>query len=181
MKWEIDSVHSVVEFSAKYMMLTTVRGQFQKVTGVIEFDENDPLHGSVEATIDASSITTQNQMRDGHLISQDFLHAEQYPTITFKSTRIEKGKGANEYRIFGDLTIRGVTREVVLDATYNGTGKDPWGNARAGFSARTSINRKDFGLTWNQVLESGGVLVSDKIDINLEIQAVQKAAVAAEA
>jgi polyisoprenoid-binding protein YceI len=181
MKWEIDSVHSVVGFSAKYMMLTTVRGQFQKVNGVIEFDEQDPLHGSVEATIDATSITTQSQMRDTHLISQDFLHAEQYPVITFKSTRIEPGKGDETYRVIGDLTIRGVTREVALDATYGGAMKDPWGNTRAGFSAKTEISRKEFGLNWNQVLESGGVLVSDKITIELEVQAIQRAAVPAQA
>jgi polyisoprenoid-binding protein YceI len=179
--WVIDNVHSTVEFSVKHMMVATVKGRFTNVSGTIEFDENNPLSGSVEATVDVASINTQDANRDNHLRSPDFFDVERFPTITFKSKRIEPGNSAGEYRIVGDLTIHGVTREVVLNATYEGTIKDPYGNLRAGFSAQTTINRKDFDLNWNVALEAGGWLVSDRVNINLEIEAIQKAAVPASA
>lgn len=175
MSWTIDSSHSLVEFSVKHMMITTVKGRFEKVSGQGEFDENAPEKSWVEATIETSSINTANEQRDGHLRSAEFLEVEKYPTITFKSKKVEK-VSTEEYRITGDLTIRGVTQEVTLNTEYAGEVKSPFGDVRAGFSARTSINRKDFGLNWNVVLETGGVLVSDKIQINLEIELVKQAA-----
>lgn len=171
MNWTIDGSHSLAEFSVRHMMVTTVKGRFQKVTGNIVWDEANPSASSVEATIDTASITTNDEKRDGHLVSPDFFEVEKYPTITFKSTKVE-AKHADDFKVTGDLTIRGVTKEVTLDVEYNGSGKNPWGMTVAGFTAKTSINRKDFGLNWNVALETGGVLVSDKINITLEIEAV---------
>ena len=171
MNWTIDGSHSLAEFSVKHMMVTTVKGSFQKISGNIVWDEANPAASSVEATIETSSITTRDEKRDGHLVSGDFFEVEKYPTITFKSTKVE-AKRADDFKVTGDLTIRGVTKEVTLDVEYNGSGKNPWGMTVAGFTAKTSINRKDFGLNWNVALETGGVLVSDKINVTLEIEAV---------
>ncbi len=142
--------------------------------GVIEFDPAHPESGRVEVTIDAASIDTRNEQRDNHLRSPDFLNVEQYPTITFVSKRIEP-LGDNRFRVVGDLTLRGVTREVALDAEFLGVGKDPWGGERAGFTARTKLNRHDFGASWNVALEAGGFLVGDTLDVTLDIEAVRKA------
>uniref|UniRef100_A0A831TIB4 Polyisoprenoid-binding protein n=1 Tax=Thermorudis peleae TaxID=1382356 RepID=A0A831TIB4_9BACT len=173
-RWEIDPVHSEIAFSVRHMMVATVRGRFNQFQGVIEFDPAHPESGRVEVTIDAASIDTRNEQRDNHLRSPDFLNVEQYPTITFVSKRIEP-LGDNRFRVVGDLTLRGVTREVALDAEFLGVGKDPWGGERAGFTARTKLNRHDFGASWNVALEAGGFLVGDTLDVTLDIEAVRKA------
>ena len=173
--WQIDPNHTLVEFSAKHMMITTVKGRFGNVSGTIVVDERNPDRSRVEAEIDAATIDTRAEQRDQHLRSADFLDVEKHPTITFKSRQV-RGSSKNpgdEFQIIGDLTIRGTTREVTLDATYEGRGNDPWGGERVSFSATTKIDRRDFGLTWNQALETGGLLVGNEIKISLEIQAVR--------
>jgi polyisoprenoid-binding protein YceI len=174
--WKTDPAHTLVEFSAKHMMVTTVKGQFKKVDAQVNWDEADITNSSVEATIDATSLISGEDRRDGHLRSADFLDAENHSIITFKSKRIEP-KGHDEYRIIGDLTIRDVTKEVALDTTFEGRAKSPWGMEIAAFAAKTAINRKDFGLTWNVALETGGWLVGDtiKIEINTELVKQQEA------
>jgi len=170
--WTIDPAHSTVEFAVKHLMISTVKGRFVDVTGTIRADERDPKRSSVEATMSVASIDTRVEQRDNHLRSADFFDVEKYPTIVFKSTRIE-GDPTDEFRLVGDLTIRGVTREITLDAAFEGRGKDPWGGERAGFSARTKLNRKDFGLTWNQALETGGVVVGDEVKVSVEVELVK--------
>jgi polyisoprenoid-binding protein YceI len=173
-EWKIDAAHSLVQFAVKHMMFTTVRGRFTDIQGLIRCpDESDPSSASVEATIAAASIDTGDTQRDEHLRSADFLDVAQYPTITFTSTRVER-TGEDQLRIAGNLTIRDVTREVTLEATYNGRGTNPWGQEVTGFTAETRLNRKDFGLTWNAALESGGLLVGDKLDVLIEIQALKQ-------
>ena len=172
-RWQIDPAHTTVELAAKHMMFTTVKGRFTGVKGTVAFDEADPSRSSVTAEIDAATIVTGDDKRDAHLRSADFLDVENYPTITFASTRVER-VSEDRSRIVGNLTIRGVTREVVLDTVYNGRGVNPYGKEVIGFSAETSINRSEFGLTWNVALEAGGVLVSDVIKIALDIQAVRQ-------
>lgn len=174
--WQIDPNHSVVEFSAKHMMITTVKGRFGKVAGSILVDERNPDRSRVEAEIEAETIDTGADQRDQHLRSADFLDVDHYPSLTFRSRRVEgtsKNQG-DEFRVIGDLTIRGTTREVALDAVYEGTGKDPWGGERVSFSATTKLDRRDFGLTWNQALETGGLLVGNDIKISIEVQAVRQ-------
>lgn len=173
--WTIDPAHTLVGFSAKHMMFTTVRGRFEDVKGTIEIDAEDPNASSVEVQIGTASIDTGVEGRDNHLRSADFLDVAAYPTITFRSRRVEgaaKEEG-DRFKVYGDLTIRGTTREVVLDAEFGGQGKDPWGGERAGFSATTKIDRRDFGLTWNQALETGGILVGNEIRIEIEVQATK--------
>lgn len=172
--WKLDATHSTVGFSVKHMMFTTVRGRFDDVAGTITLNANAPERSAVEVTIGVASVDTGVADRDGHLRSGDFFDVESHPTITFRSRRVEGSlaKEGDSFRVAGDLTIRGVTREVVLTATFDGTGTDPWGGARSGFSATTSIDRRDFGLTWNQALEAGGVLVGHEIRIELQVQAV---------
>ncbi|MEX2581858.1 MAG: YceI family protein [Gemmatimonadota bacterium] len=173
--WNIDPTHSLVEFSAKHMMITTVKGRFSDVSGTIEVDEQDPDRSSVTVEIGAASVDTNTEQRDEHLRSADFLDVENHPTITFRSTRVEGAyaKPGDRFRVVGDLTIRGKTREVGLDAVFEGTGQDPWGGERASFSAETKIDRRDWDLTWNQTLEKGGILVSNEIRLDLQVQAVQ--------
>lgn len=173
--WELDPAHTQVEFAVKHMMFTTVRGRFQALDGTIEVDEENPAAGSVDVEIDASSIDTGVEDRDGHLRSEDFLHVEEHPTITFRSTRVEgaPSEPGDEFRVVGDLTIRGETREVELETVYEGRGTDPWGGERAGFTAVTEIDRREWGLTWNQALETGGILVGHDLRIELSIQAVK--------
>lgn len=168
--WIIDGVHSLVEISAKHMMFTTVKGRITGLSGTIITHGTDPAQSSVEAQLDASSITTGNEMRDNHMRSPDFLDVANYPTITFKSTRVEP-QGGDRMRVTGDLTVRGVTKPVTLDVTFNGQGKNPQGAEVAGFTAETSISRKEFGLNWNVTLETGGVLLSDTFKVLIEIQA----------
>jgi polyisoprenoid-binding protein YceI len=172
--WTIDPAHSVVELAVKHMMFSTVKGRFPKVAGTIVLDESDQTASSVVAEIEAASIDTGEPNRDAHLRSADFLDAETFPTISFRSTDVVP-RGRDRVVVVGDLTIHGVTREVSLDVELLGSGVDPWGNQRAGFAATTVINRRDFGLTWNQALETGGVLVSDQVKISLEIQATAQA------
>jgi polyisoprenoid-binding protein YceI len=171
--WNIDPTHSVAEFKVKHMMISNVKGQFAKVSGVLNFDETDLAKSQVQAVIEAASINTRDEQRDTHLKSADFFHVEQHPTLSFKSTRITQ-KAEGEMSVAGDLTIRGVTKPVVF--TVEGPtapAKDPWGNTRIGLSATTKINRKDFGLTWNAALETGGILVGDEVTITLDVQFVK--------
>ena len=172
--WQIDPSHSLVEFGVKHMMFTTVKGRFSGVTGRIVTEGDDPTRGSVEVEIDAETIDTRDEKRDAHLRSQDFLENEAYPNITFKSRRVEPVDG-NRFRIIGDLTIRGISKEVVLDATFNGRGTNPWGQEVAGYSAETEINRKDYGIEWNAALEGGGFLVGETVKISIEVEATKQA------
>jgi polyisoprenoid-binding protein YceI len=176
-RWNIDTSHSGVHFTVRHMVISKVRGAFDRWQGVVDFDAQNPAASKVSVRIEAASIDTREEKRDAHLRSADFFDVEKYPELTFESTKVEKLDG-DEYRVSGDLTIRGVTKPVVLEAEYLGGGKDPWGNERLGFSARTAINRKEFGLNWNQVLEAGGVLVGEKIEIALDVQAVKAQAAA---
>lgn len=170
--WKLDPAHTSVEFSAKHMMITTVRGRIADVEGTIYTDEKNPSKSSVEAVLKAASLDTRSEQRDQHLRSADFLDVENYPDITFRSKRIEGSK--ERFKLTGDLTIRGVTKEITLDVTFEGEGKDPWGGERAGFTANGKIDRRDFGLTWNQALETGGVLVANEIKISIEAQATKQ-------
>jgi polyisoprenoid-binding protein YceI len=169
--WKLDPTHTLVEFSAKHLMITTVKGRITDVVGTIYTDEKDPKKSSVEATLKAASLDTRTDQRDQHLRSADFLNAEVYPEITFRSTRIEGEK--DKFKLTGDLTIRDVTKPVTLDVTFEGRQKDPWGGERVGFSATGKIDRRDFGLTWNQALETGGVVVGNEIKISLEVEAIK--------
>jgi len=173
--WTLDPVHSQVGFNVKHMMITRVRGRFTDVEGRLELDEENPSESYVEVEIDAASIDTRAGDRDTHLRSDDFLGAETHPKITFRSKRLEglTLEPGTEFRVIGDLTIRDVTREVPLKAIYEGTGQDPWGGERVSFSATTTIDRRDYGLEWNQALETGGILVGNEVRIELEAQAVR--------
>jgi polyisoprenoid-binding protein YceI len=171
--WQVDPAHTTVGFSAKHLMITTVRGRFADVRGSIQLDESDITRSAVDVEIATASIDTRAEQRDTHLRSADFFEVEKFPKITFRGRRIEK-VGDDRYRLVGDLTIRDVTREVVMDVTDEGRGRDPWGGERASFSASTTIDRRDFGLTWNQALETGGVLVGNEIKISIDAQAVKK-------
>lgn len=171
-RWNIDPSHSSVHFTVRHMVISKVRGAFGRFAGTVDFDPESPAASKVSVKIEAASIDTHEAKRDEHLRSGDFFDVEKYPALTFESTKVAKADG-DQYRVTGDLTIRGVTRPVVLETEFLGGGKDPWGNERIGFSAHTSINRKEFGLTWNQALEAGGVLVGDKIEIALDVQAVR--------
>ncbi len=175
--WRIDPAHTAVEFAVKHMMFTTVRGRFKDVQGTIHADEADPARSSVEVEIAAASLDTGVADRDAHLKSADFLDVERHPTLTFRSTRVEGAarKEGDAFKVVGDLTIRGTTIEVVLECTYEGTGKDPWGGTRAGARAETRIDRRDWGLKWNQALETGGILVGNDVRIEIEAQAVKEA------
>lgn len=168
--WKVDASHTSVGFSVKHMMVSKVRGRFTGVEGTIEGDPADLTNAQINFTIDASTIHTNSDDRDNHLRSADFFEVEKYPNITFKSTKIVKTDD-DEYDIIGDMTIKDVTKEVTFEAEYNGSGKNPWGVDVVAFEADTKISRKDFGLTWNQALEAGGVLVGDEIKIDLEVQA----------
>lgn len=173
--WTLDPAHSQVEFVVKHMMITKVRGRFAEVSGSIEVDEANPSSSRVEVEIDAPSIDTRAEDRDTHLRSADFLDVENYPTLTFQSRRVEglELEPGSSFEVVGDLTIRGETQEVTLDAVYEGRGMDPWGGERLGFSADGVIDRRDFGLEWNQALEAGGILVGNDVKIHLEAQAVK--------
>jgi polyisoprenoid-binding protein YceI len=175
--WKLDPTHTSAEFSARHMMITTVRGSFKNVTGTLDFNPDFPEKSSVEAVIDTASFTgTGLEQRDQHLRSGDFLDVEHYPTITFKSTKVEANKEGTEAKVTGDLTIRGVTRPVVLNVEFVGQAQSPFGTTVAGFAATTKINREDFGLTWNMALESGGWLVGKDVSISLDVEAVLETA-----
>jgi polyisoprenoid-binding protein YceI len=168
--WNIDPAHSVVEFKVKHMMISNVKGSFSKVTGTLTLNEADLSQSKVEATIDVASIDTRDAQRDGHLKSADFFDAEQYPTMKFASIKVDPAKQTVE----GDLTIKGVTKKVVFEVEGpTAPAKDPWGNTRVAASATTKISRKEFGLTWNAALETGGVLVGDEVTITLDVQFVK--------
>jgi polyisoprenoid-binding protein YceI len=172
--WEIDPAHSSVQFSVRHMMVSNVRGAFTKVSGTVRGDEQDPTHATVEATIDTSSIDTREAKRDEHLRSPDFLDVAKYPTMTFRSKKITK-TGDGRYDVTGDLTLHGVTREVVLHVEGPSPAmKDPRGGLRAGASATTRIDRRDFGITWSKALDSGGVVVGDDIDVTIDVEGVKK-------
>ncbi len=171
--WNFDPNHSSASFAARHMMISTVRGTFNNVNGKLEYDPNNPNASYVEAVIDVKQMSSTGiDQRDQHLLSPDFLWAEKYPTITFKSTKVEANADGTEAKVYGQLTIRDITREVVLDVVKLGEGKSPYGVTVIGFEASTKINREDFGLTWNMALETGGWLVGKEVKIDLAIEAV---------
>lgn len=171
--YQIDSSHSAAQFSVRHMMIANIRGEFTKVSGTIVYDPENPLNSSVEATIEASSISTRDSQRDAHLRSADFLDVEHFPVLTFRSKSVSGERG--DWKLTGDLTIRGVTREITL--TVEGPTpetRDPWGNPRIGSTATGKLNRKDFGLTWNTALETGGVLVGDEVKLTLDVEGIRQ-------
>ena len=179
MSWTIDSAHTEIAFSVRHMMITNVRGRFDRFSGTVEADEQNPANSKVEVQIEAASISTRDAQRDGHLRSPDFLAAEQFPVITFKSTRMQQ-VGESRAKLYGDLTIRDITRPVVLDVEYLGQSR-MWGKTSAGFKAHTAIDRKEWGLTWNMAVETGGILVGDEIKVDIELELVKQPEAVAEA
>jgi len=171
--WVVDGSHSLAEFSVKHLMIATVKGRFTQIEGRIEADPEDIAGAYFEGSVAVASINTADSARDDHLRSADFFDAENYPTLTFKSTKVEPA--GDGFKMTGDLTIRGVTRPVTFDLEFEGTGRDPWGNEKIVFSATAKINRKDFGLTWNAPLETGGVLVGEQVKIELHLEAAKQA------
>src|SRR6056297_148487 len=172
--YTIDAAHSTLGFVARHAMVTKVRGAFNDFTGTFTVDVDDPSSATAEVVIEAASIDTRNADRDGHLKSNDFFAMEEYPQLTFRSTKVEP-KSATEFHVTGDLTIRGVTKEVSFDLDYTGAVTDPWGFTRVGFEGRTEVNRKGWGLNWNTPLDTGGVLVSEKVTLEFEISATKNA------
>jgi polyisoprenoid-binding protein YceI len=173
--WQLDGAHSSVSLTVRHMVIAKVRGRFTKWDAKLDLDTADLARSAVEVDLEAASIDTGVADRDTHLRSPDFLDAARHPSLRYRSRRVEV-VSSDRLRVVGDLTVRDVTREVVLDVEYGGQGKDPWGNQRVGFTARASLNRKEFGLTWNQALETGGVLVADRVDVEIELQAIQQVA-----
>ena len=171
--YDIDASHSHVGFAVRHLMVSKVRGSFGSFSGSLTVGD-DPTQSSVEVSIDTASIDTGDEQRDGHLRSPDFFDAERYPTLTYRSTKVTH-EGRDRWAVEGDLTIGEVTRSVPLTVTFEGASQDPWGGSRIGFSAETKINREDFGLTWNQALETGGVLVGKDIKVEIEVEAVRQA------
>ena len=172
-RWEIDSSHSSVHFSVRHLVIAKVRGTFGRWSGTVQVPDGDFSKATVAVTIDASSIATGVADRDAHLKSPDFFDVAQYPELRFVGKRVQP-RSADEIDVVGDLTIKGTTHEVVLRVEQHGQAKDPWGNVRSAFTAKTSIDRKDFGLTYNQVLETGGLMVGDRVEIEAEIEAVKQ-------
>lgn len=173
MPWTIDSAHSRVGFAVRHMMISTVRGEFTQFEGEVDLDEQDPSRSTASGRIQVASIDTGNAERDGHLRSADFFDVETHPTITFRSRRITAQ--GDRVTVTGDLTMRGITKEITLEGELTGPAKDPWGNMRRGVNLSGSLNRKDFGLTWNQALETGGVLVDEKVKLEIDLEIVQAA------
>lgn len=173
MTWQIDSAHSAVSFSIKHMLVTTMRGHFNKFYGQVVFNESDPVQSLIEAEADAASIDTRHADRDKYLRSESFFDVEQYPKLTFKSTHIASNT-ANDYHITGDLTIHGVSKPVTFEATYSGVFADLFGTPRVGVTASCKISRKDYGLVWNNLLENGNPIIGDEVTITLEIEIVDK-------
>jgi polyisoprenoid-binding protein YceI len=169
-KWAIDADHSSVDFSIRHMMIANVKGTFHTFNATVEADVTDLTDANIDFSVELASIDTRNKDRDAHLVSADFFDIEKYPTLTFRSTNITK-TGEGEYDVTGDLTIHGITKSETFSVNFEGQGKDPWGNEKVGFSGQGTINRADFGLTWNSALETGGVLVGDKVKVNLQIEA----------
>jgi polyisoprenoid-binding protein YceI len=174
--WQIDTAHSGVSFSVRHLMVSKVRGRFASFSGTITVAEN-PLESFVEATVDMSSVDTNDAGRDEHLRTNDFFDIANFPTMTFRSTGVEESGG--DYKLHGDLTIKGVTRPVTFDLEVGGVSRDPWGNTKAGFTASGTVNRKDYGMEWNAALETGGVVVGDKVTIELDVEAALQNAPAA--
>lgn len=172
MSWQLDTAHTQIQFSVRHMMISKVRGEFQKVSGSVNLDESNPANTSLEISIDVNSVSTRDAQRDGHLKSPDFFNAEAYPVMTFKSTGV-KVTGSNTAVLTGDLTIRDVTKPVSLDVEFSGFAKSPRGSTSAGFTASGKLNREDFGLTWNVALETGGVLVGKDIELNIEAELIK--------
>lgn len=171
-KWVVDPTHSSVDFSIRHMMFTNVKGSFHTYDATIEADPTDLTSADISFSVDLASVDTKNADRDNHLRSADFFDVESKPKMSFTATKIEK-KDEEEYSVTGDLTLNGVTKEETFTVTFEGQGKDPWGNEKAGFSAEGTLNRSDYGLTWNAALETGGVLVGDKVKVSLQIQAAK--------
>lgn len=171
--WSIDPQHTHAEFAVRHMMISTVKGRFAEVSGTLRADEADPTRSSIEIEIGAASIDTRVEQRDQHLRSADFLDVENHPKITFRSRRMEAA-GAERYRVVGDLTIRGTTHEIELDVREEGRGKDPWGGERVGFSVDGRLDRGDYGLRWNQALETGGVLVGEQVKLHIDAEFVKQ-------
>ncbi len=172
--WEVDSAHSGAHFSVRHLMVSNVRGELTKLTGTLVLDDKDLSKSSIEVSIDVSTINTGEPKRDEHLKSPDFFDAAKFPTMVFKSKKVEAA-GAGKLKVTGDLTIHGITKSVVLDVEGPSAEiKDPWGNARRGASATTKINRKDFGLSWNKALEAGGVAVGEEVSITLDVEFTKK-------
>lgn len=171
--WKIDATHSLIEFSVKHMMIATVKGRFGAMEGEIKADPADLTTAEFNVSVDMTSIDTREAQRDVHLKSADFFDVEKYPSMGFRSSRVT-AKGDDEYTLVGDLTIHGVTKETAFDLTFEGQGKDPWGGERIGFSAKATVNRKDFGLVYNAALETGGVLVGEKVKIEVHLEAVRQ-------
>jgi polyisoprenoid-binding protein YceI len=171
--WKIDAAHSLIEFSVKHLMIATVKGRFGQIEGEISVDPADLTAAEFNVTVDMTSIDTRDTQRDVHLKSADFFDAEQYPTMSFRSKRVT-AKGDDEFTLVGDLTIHGVTKETTFALTFEGQAKDPWGGERVGFSATANINRKDFGLEWNATLETGGVMVGEKVKIEVHMEGVRQ-------
>jgi len=176
--WQLDPIHSSISFSIRHLVISKVHGRFGKWTGTVQIDNNLPFASYVQARIDAASVDTNEPQRDAHLRSADFFDVARFPEIAFAGKRVER-LGEDRYQVTGELSMHGVTREVVLDAEETGRIKDPWGNNRVGFSARTAIDRKDFGLTFNQPLDTGGLMLGDKVEIAIEVEAIQAAQAAA--
>jgi polyisoprenoid-binding protein YceI len=172
MSWKIDNSHSLVQFSVRHMMITKVRGQFEKFDGSVQLDEVNPANSSVDIQIETGSVNTRDEKRDGHLRSADFFNSETFPYMTFKGKKVEV-LDAHHANLVGDLTIRDVTHPVTLDVEFTGQAKSPWGTTSFGFMAATRISRKEWGLTWNVALETGGMLVGDDIDINIELELIK--------
>jgi polyisoprenoid-binding protein YceI len=171
--WKLDPAHSSAEFKVKHMMISNVKGSFSGLSGTLTENAANPSLSAIEASVDVSTVSTGDAQRDGHLKSGDFFEAEKYPTMTFKSTRVER-KGEGDYAVTGDLTLHGVTKPVTFQIEGpSAPGKDPWGNTRIGLSATAKVNRKDFGLSWNSALETGGVLVGEDVHITLEVQFIK--------
>jgi polyisoprenoid-binding protein YceI len=167
----IDPAHSSAHFAVRHLMISKVRGTFRTIAGSIELPADGPIPVAISATVEAASIDTRDAQRDGHLKSADFFDVEKFPQLHFTSTKIEP-LGATRFKAIGELEIRGAKRSVTIDAEVSGQGKDPWGNARVAFEATARINRKDFGLVWNQALETGGVAVGDEVDITLDVESI---------
>jgi len=175
--WTVDPAHTHVEFAIRHMMIATVKGRFGAIAGAVVLDDSQPSKSTIEVSIDVASIDTREAQRDAHLRSADFFDVETFPKITFRSTGVER-IAEGQYKVAGDLTIRNETRPVVLDVTAEGRGTDPWGGERAGFAATSKIKRSDFGLSWNQTLETGGVLVGDEVKISADAELVKQVAAA---
>lgn len=171
--WKIDAIHSTIGFSVSHLVISKISGNFREFEGTIEFDGKNLAGGSVELTAMIASVDTDNEKRDGHLKSAEFFDGGEFPTMSFKSTSVEVGNG-NEFKLIGDLTIKDVTKEVTFDCVLNGLINDPWGDTRAGFSAKTTINRQDFGVSWNKTLDTGGFMVGNDVTISLDLEVVQE-------